>query len=57
VFGDLSEGYVIRRVRQIELLVNPYSRMQFRQIEYSCWLRMDAVQQNTAAYSALTAHS
>lgn len=54
VFGDLTEGYVIRRVREIELLVNPYSRMANRQIEYSCWLRADAVQQNTAAYVALT---
>lgn len=54
VFGDLREGYVIRRVRAIELLVNPYSRMANRQIEYSAWARMDAVQQNTAAYVALT---
>jgi HK97 family phage major capsid protein len=54
VFGDLREGYVIRRVKAIELLVNPYSRMAIRQIEFSCWSRMDAVQQNTNAYTALT---
>ena len=54
VFGDLVEGYIIRRVRQVELLVNPYSRMANRQIEYSAWARMDAVQQNTHAYTALT---
>jgi len=57
VFGNLREGYVIRRVRDIELLVNPYSRMNNRQIEYSAWARMDATQQNTNAYTALTAHS
>jgi HK97 family phage major capsid protein len=57
VFGDLKEGYVIRRVRDVELLVNPYSRMNNRQIEYSAWARMDATQQNTRAYTALTAHS
>lgn len=57
VFGDLREGYVIRRVRDVELLVNPYSRMNNRQIEYSAWARMDATQQNTNAYTALTAHS
>jgi len=54
VFGDLTEGYVIRRVRQIELLVNPYSRMANRQLEYSAWARMDALQQNTNAYVAIT---
>lgn len=54
VFGDLVEAYVIRRVRAIELLVNPYSRMSNRQIEYSAWARMDALQQNTNAYVALT---
>jgi HK97 family phage major capsid protein len=54
VFGDLREGYIVRRVRQIELLVNPYSRMANRQIEYSAWARMDALPQNAAAYVALT---
>ena len=54
VFGDLREGYVLRNVRQVELLVNPYSRMQERQIEYSAWFRFDAIQQNTNAYVALT---
>lgn len=53
-FGDFREGYVIRRVREVALLVNPYSRMNNRQIEYSAWARMDATQQNTAAYVALT---
>jgi HK97 family phage major capsid protein len=53
-FGNLSEGYVIRRVRDVAVLVNPYARMSNRQVEYSCWARMDATQQNTNAYSALT---
>lgn len=53
-FGDLREGYVIRRVRDVALLVNPYSRMANRQIEYSAWARMDATQQNLNAYVALT---
>lgn len=54
VFGDLREGYIVRRVAAVELLVNPYSRMANRQIEYSAWARLDATQQNTAAYTALT---
>ncbi len=54
VFGNLMEGYVIRRVKEIELLVNPYSRMNNRQIEYTAWARMDATQQNAFSYVRLT---
>lgn len=54
VFGDLFEGYVIRRIHAVELLVNPYSSMSNRQIEYSAWARMDATIQNTHAYVAAT---
>lgn len=54
VFGDLREGYVVRRVRAVEILVNPYTRMANRQVEFTAWARMDAVQQNTNAYVALT---
>lgn len=57
VFGDLSEGYVVRRVRAVEILVNPYARMAQRQVEFSAWARMDAVQQNTFAYVALSGKS
>ena len=56
-FGNLREGYVVRRVRDVEVLVNPYERMANRQITYSAWARMDATPQNAAAYIALTAHS
>jgi HK97 family phage major capsid protein len=54
VFGDLAEGYVRRTVKQYEVLVNPYNRMANRQVEYTAWARMDATQQNTNAYVALT---
>lgn len=57
VFGDLREGYVVRRVRAVEILVNPYSRMANRQVEFTAWARMDAVQQNTNAYVALSGKS
>jgi HK97 family phage major capsid protein len=53
-FGNLSEGYVRRAVKDVEILVNPYSRMKYRQIEFSAWARMDATVQNPFAYSALT---
>jgi len=52
-FGDILEGYVLRRVRSIEVVVNPWNRANEREIEYTAWMRADATQQNTQAYSAL----
>lgn len=54
VFGDLREGYVVRRVRDVVIIVNPWTRAANGQVEYTAWARMDAVQQNTNAYVALT---
>lgn len=54
VFGDLREGYVVRRVRDVVIVVNPYSRAANFQTEFSAYARMDAVQQNTNAYIAMT---
>ncbi|MDM4721150.1 phage major capsid protein [Micromonospora sp. WMMA1363] len=53
-FGDIREGYVLRRVRSIEVVVNPWTRASQREIEYTAWMRADATQQNTNAYVALT---
>ncbi|NIL64772.1 phage major capsid protein [Salinispora arenicola] len=53
-FGDIREGYVLRRVSSIEVVVNPWTRASQRQIEYTAWMRADATQQNTHAYVALT---
>lgn len=53
-FGNLREGYVIRRVQDITIVVNPYSRAANGQVEFSAWARMDATQQNTNAYVALS---
>lgn len=55
-FGNISEGYVIRRVRDMQLIVNPWTRAANGQVEYTAWSRMDATQQNTFAYSGLTCH-
>lgn len=49
-FGDIGQGYVIRDVKTVELLVNPYTRMANRQIEYTAWARADGTQQDTSAY-------
>lgn len=50
VFGDLSAGYVIRRVRDLTLIVNPYSRANEGQVEYVLWARADGVPQDVNAY-------
>jgi HK97 family phage major capsid protein len=53
VFGDLTEGYIWRMVRDVEVLVDPYSANDKRQIKYNAWARADGKQKNTAAYKAL----
>lgn len=53
VFGDLAAGYVIRRVKDLTLIVNPYSRANEGQVEYTLWARADGVPQDTNAYKVL----
>lgn len=54
VFGDLKEGYVIRRVKDVQVIVNPYSRANEGQVEYTMWARADGTVQNPFAYATLT---
>lgn len=56
-FGDITEGYILRRVRGIQVVVNPWTRANEREIEYTAWMRADATQQNTNAYVALCGES
>lgn len=55
VFGDVREGYLIRRVAGITVVVNPYSRAENGQIEYTAWERADANIANRSAYVVLKA--
>lgn len=52
VFGDLREGYVIRRVRDLQLVVDPYSYAVNGQVAFTAWERADGTQQNPNAYVA-----
>lgn len=52
-FGNINEAYVIRRVREIQLIVNPYSRANERQVEYTVWARADGAVQNPFAGTVL----
>lgn len=53
-FGDIKRGYIIRRVRGVQILVDPYTAQSTRQIAYHAWARMDATIQDPNAYSVST---
>ena len=50
-FGDLREAYVIRRVRDVQVLVNPYAATGY--VVYDAWARMDGTVQNAEAFVTL----
>ncbi|MPY81616.1 MAG: phage major capsid protein, partial [Actinophytocola sp.] len=50
VFGDLRESYVIRRVRDLQLVVNPWTRANEGQVEYTLWARADGTPQNDNSF-------
>lgn len=54
VFGDLFAAYVLRRVRDVAIVVNPWTRAQYGQIEYSAIAWADGVVQDGNAFIALT---
>lgn len=49
-FGNLREGYVIRRVKDITIVVDPYTRAANGQTQFTAWARADGTQQNPNAY-------
>jgi len=49
VYGDLKEAYVIRRVSNLVVVVNPYSRAQYGEVEFTAWERADGNIQNRNA--------
>ena len=51
VLGDVREAYVIRRVTDVALVVNPYSSAASGQVEFTAWQRADGNVQNRKAYS------
>lgn len=53
VFGDVKAGYVIRRVKDYTLIVNPYSRANEGQVEYTLWARADGTVQDANAFRVL----
>jgi HK97 family phage major capsid protein len=51
--GDWKEAYVIRRVSNFVLVVDPYSRKGNGQVEYIGWERADGNIQNRSAYATI----
>lgn len=49
-FGDFREGYVIRRVSNLVVVVNPYNRASYGEVEFTAWERADGTVQNRSAY-------
>lgn len=49
-FGDFREAYVRRMVANLTVVVNPYSRATFGEVEFSAWERADGTVQNRSAY-------
>lgn len=52
-YGDFREAYVIRRVANLVLVVNPYSRAANGEVEFTAWERADGNIQNRNAYVIL----
>ena len=57
VLGDLREAYVIRRVSNLVVVVNPYSSAASGQVEFTAWERADGNVQNRKAYSLAAANA
>lgn len=53
LYGDFREAYVIRRVSDVAVVVNPYSRASNGEVEYTAWERADGNIQNRLAYTIL----
>lgn len=57
VLGDLREAYVIRRVSNLVVVVNPWTRASNGEVEYIAWERADGNIQNRGAYSLAAANA
>lgn len=52
-YGDFREAYVIRRVQDFVLVVDPYSRATNGEVQFHAWERADGTIQNRSAYKIL----
>lgn len=52
-YGDFREAYVIRRVSNLVVVVNPWTRAANGEVEYHAWERADGTVQNRTAYKIM----
>jgi HK97 family phage major capsid protein len=57
VLGNLTEAYTIRRVTDFTMVVNPYSRASFGQVEFVAWERADGNIQARKAFALMQANA
>jgi HK97 family phage major capsid protein len=57
VFGDLSETYIVRTVKDMAILQDPYSYIRTGQTGFLAWMRLDAMVQNVNSAVYATSHS
>jgi HK97 family phage major capsid protein/HK97 family phage prohead protease len=49
-FGNWKEAYIVRHVKDVQVIVNPYTNSNTGQVAYNAWARMDGTVQNACAY-------
>ncbi len=54
LYGDFEAGYVVRRVKDLELLRLAERYAEFGQVGFIAFDRMDELVQDNSAYKALT---
>jgi HK97 family phage major capsid protein len=52
-YGDFREAYILRRVSGMVVVVNPYSRATYGEVEFHAYERADGNIQNRSAYKIL----
>jgi HK97 family phage major capsid protein len=52
-YGNFTEAYIIRRVSNLVVVVNPYTRAANGEVEFTAWERADGNIQNRTAYKIL----
>ena len=54
LFGDFQAGYIIRKVKDIEILAPRGALRRLRQVGFIAFDRMDGLVQDNSAFKALT---
>lgn len=53
IFGDLAQAYIIRHVKDVTVIVDPYTYAKEGKVGFVAWARADGTIQNASAYAQL----